>query len=105
MLFYRKTEFRVTNIQKVTEAGKLAVQAKNMARKILVVPGIYYLGFLPTNSLSVFDHLVGLELKGLKIHITLTHYTRCCLSTPLENIKKHLVFLMFSGGIDKQHRL
>ena len=29
---------------------------------------------------------------------------QCCLSIPLENIKKPKGFLMFSGGIDKQHR-
>ena len=28
----------------------------------------------------------------------------CCLSIPLEKIRKPLAFLMFSGGIDKQHR-
>ena len=34
----------------------------------------------------------------------LTRYTRCCLSIPPENIRKPLGFLMFSRGIDKQHR-
>ena len=29
---------------------------------------------------------------------------RCCLSIPPENIRKPLGFLMFSGGIDKQHQ-
>ena len=29
----------------------------------------------------------------------------CCLSIPPENTKKHLGFLMFSGGIDKQHQV
>ena len=29
--------------------------------------------------------------------------TQCCLSIPPENIRKPLCFLMFSGGIDKQH--
>ena len=30
--------------------------------------------------------------------------TRYCLSMPLETIKKPKGFLMFSGGINKQHR-
>ena len=30
--------------------------------------------------------------------------TRCCFCIPLENIAKHLGFL-FSGGIEKQHRV
>ena len=34
----------------------------------------------------------------------LTRYTRCCLSIPPENIRQPLGFLMFSRGIDKQHR-
>ena len=29
---------------------------------------------------------------------------RCCLSIPLESIRKPKSFLMFSGCIDKQHR-
>ena len=29
---------------------------------------------------------------------------RCCFSIPPENIRKPLGFLMFSGGIKKQHR-
>ena len=29
---------------------------------------------------------------------------RCCLSIHPENVRKSEVFLMFSGGIDKQHR-
>ena len=29
---------------------------------------------------------------------------RCCVSIPPENIRKPLGFLMFSGGIEKQHR-
>ena len=33
----------------------------------------------------------------------LTHYNRCCLSIHPENIKKPLGFLIFLGGIDKQH--
>ena len=28
----------------------------------------------------------------------------CCFSTPPENIRKPLGFLMISGGIEKQHR-
>ena len=28
----------------------------------------------------------------------------CCLSTPPESIRKPKGFLIFSGGVDKQHR-
>ena len=31
-----------------------------------------FVGNLPTNCLSVFDHFVGLALKGLKISVFLT---------------------------------
>ena len=34
----------------------------------------------------------------------LTHYNLVLLIYTLRNIRKHLGFLMFSGGIDKQHR-
>ena len=33
----------------------------------------------------------------------LTHYTRYCFSVPPEKIRKPKGFLMFSGGIEKQH--
>ena len=36
--------------------------------------------------------------------LTLTITARCCLSIPLENIRRPKGFLMFTGTIDKQHR-
>ena len=46
------------------------------------------------------SHLHGSAL----FTIPLIRYYRCCLSTPPENIRKPLGFLMFLGGIDKQKR-
>ena len=34
----------------------------------------------------------------------LTHYRRCCFSIRTENIRKPKSFLIFSGGIEKQHQ-
>ena len=34
----------------------------------------------------------------------LNHYSLCCFSIPPKNIRKPLGFMLFSGGIEKQHR-
>ena len=47
----------------------------------------------------------ALVLKGIFSETTyvLGLQTRCCFLIPLKNIKRFLGFLMFSGGIEKQH--
>ena len=45
-----------------------------------------------------------MEWHYAKIKLYLTHYSPVLLSIPPENIKKPKGFLMFSGGIEKQHR-
>ena len=41
---------------------------------------------------------------GLNDLTDLTHYSSVLISIPPENIRKPLGFLVFSGGIEKQHR-
>ena len=40
----------------------------------------------------------------LLVNFNPLHTAQCCLSVPPENIRKPLGFLIFLGGIDKQHR-
>ena len=50
-----------------------------------------FVGFLPTNCLSVFDHIVGLAVQGLTV---LLYTTTCYISENehKENTKKTLLF-------------
>ena len=45
----------------------------------------------------MFGHFSTLYIKEL------AHYSPMLLSIPPENIRKPKGFLMFSGGLDKQH--
>ena len=53
---------------------------------------------MPTNCLSVFDHFVGLALKGLKFRFQYQPIlTKCSVSIPPENVRKPLVSDVFRG--------
>ena len=57
-----------------------------------------FLGKLLTNCLSVFDHFVGLALKGLSIWINKTyHYLRGCNTELLGAILLHRMQQKFTG--------
>ena len=60
-----------------------------------------------TESDCYFQNFIKRSLKILKSHSELendlTHYSLVLLSIPLEN-RKPKGFLMFSGGIEKQHQ-
>ena len=62
-----------------------------------------FVGKLPTNCMSVFDHFVGFALKGFRS--VLTHFMSRSLSIPPENIRKTKGFLMFSGGMEKDQEM
>ena len=51
--------------------------------------------FLPTNSLNVFDHFVGLALEGL------THFILLLVSFANPENFRNLEVLSFSGGREK----
>ena len=59
----------------------------------------------PTICLSMFNHFVGLALKGLRgvgQNISLNVSGQCSICMPPENIRKTGVFWMFSGGIEME---
>ena len=61
---------------------------------------VYAIGY---STLMIAKLLAKLRVLSFLLSLLLTHYSRCCLSIPLENIKKPKGFLIFSGGIDNQH--
>ena len=48
--------------------------------------------------------MISEEVEISSIEFAQPITARCCLSIPPENIRKPKGFLVFSGGIDKQHR-
>ena len=54
------------------------------------------------------DQILQTAKKVEKLHLNYFQFypitARCCSSIPPENIRNPLGFLMFSGGLEKQHR-
>ena len=58
---------------------------------------LYFVDFL--HAFSITEHANKGAITEMRLPITAWY----CISIPLENIKKPEGFLMFSGGIEKQH--
>ena len=53
------------------------------------------------NAVPIFRGIMKMKEKDMD---SLTHYSPVLLFYTLENIRKPKRFLLFSGGIEKQHR-
>ena len=87
------------------------INNKNIQMKSITFSGVYIVNFDHISLVFLFAafqqvNISWVVFKALhkKRNFPLTHYSPVCFSILPENIRKPLGFLIFSGGIEKQHR-